>query len=77
LKITAVNSSNEKSEEFVDVEYTKEQFKIGLNVTYVSDVLNAIDTDTVVFRFKESHSACVISPLDDEDTIYLIMPINL
>ncbi len=43
LKITANNPEQEEAEEILDVTYAGTEMEIGFNVSYVLDVLNALE----------------------------------
>lgn len=54
-----------EAKEKIDVKYDGEEFTIGLNAKYILDILNAIDSDEIVFNMKGS-----------TDPILLIIPYN-
>jgi DNA polymerase-3 subunit beta len=86
LKITATNPEQEQAEEIIDVDYDGESLEIGFNVAYLIDALNAIDTQSVIFKLSDSNaSALVLGMLKDKDgrlvedetSQYVIMPMRL
>lgn len=50
--------------------------KVSFNIRLVTDVLSVVDSDRVVVELGEGLSPGVIRPVDDEDYLYLIMPIR-
>lgn len=77
LKITANNPEQEQAEEVIDVDYNDESMEIGFNVSYLIDVLNAIDEEQVVFKLTDSNSSALIQSANDDSAQYVIMPMRL
>ena len=77
LKVIANNNENEESEELLDVSYNGNTFEIILNANYILDVLNAIKCVNVRLRFTDSVSSIKIENIDNNDTIYIIMPMRI
>ena len=51
--------------------------KIGLNVRYLLDVLQVLDSVEIIFEFKGPMSACVIKDPMDDDFLSVIMPLRI
>lgn len=85
LKITADNPEQEHAEEIIDVEYQGDDLEIGFNVAYLIDVLNAIETDMVIFKLYDSNTMALIHgikmvdglPVDEDSSQYVIMPMRI
>lgn len=85
LKITATNPEQEQAEEIIDVDYQGESLEIGFNVAYLIDALNAIETDSVIFKLSDSNASALLHgvkivdglPVDDDSSQYVIMPMRL
>jgi DNA polymerase-3 subunit beta len=85
LKITADNPEQEHAEEVIDVEYEGDDLEIGFNVSYLIDVLNAIETDMVIFKLFDSNTMTLIHgiklvdglPVDEDSSQYVIMPMRI
>lgn len=85
LKITADNPEQEHAEEVIDVEYEGDNLEIGFNVAYLIDVLNAIETDMVIFKLFDSNTMALIHgiklvdglPVDEDSSQYVIMPMRI
>lgn len=77
LNATINNPDQEEAEEEIEVAYSGEEFEIGFNVAYFLDVLNTLKDDTVVIRFKDANSSCMIQAKNDESASYVIMPMRL
>jgi DNA polymerase-3 subunit beta len=53
---------------------------IGFNTTYVNDVLNHVDDESVVFKLHSPTKACIIEPetvKETEELMLLLMPVRL
>lgn len=69
-----------EAQESIKAEYKGEDIEVGYNANYVLDVLRHIDTEEVVFKFKDPTSAGIITPIsqkEDEELLMLLMPIRL
>jgi DNA polymerase-3 subunit beta len=85
LKITATNPEQEQAEEIIDVDYQGESLEIGFNVAYLIDALNAIDTQSVIFKLSDSNASALVHGMkkvdgefvDDDGAQYVIMPMRL
>jgi DNA polymerase III subunit beta len=77
LTLVANNPEHDEAEEILEVSYAGEEMSIGFNVSYVLDILNLIDTELVQFRLLDPQSSCVVTNKDQEDTLYVIMPMRL
>jgi len=51
--------------------------QISFKTVYLRDALNAIDTSDVIFEFTTKDRACVIWPINDNNSIQIIMPYYL
>lgn len=81
ITITAqdIDMSSE-AEETIACDYNGEEFEIGFNATYLSDVLNNIDGDEVHFDFSTPNRAGIVTPQEEEEgeqILMLVMPVML
>ena len=61
----------------IDIETENlEPFDILLSSVYLMDVLNRIETDNVVIRFKNSKTGVILEPEGRDDHLCLIMPMQ-
>ncbi|VFP86636.1 Beta sliding clamp [Candidatus Erwinia haradaeae] len=77
LKITAYNQEKEAAEEVLDVIYSGDQIEIGLNVSYILDVLNTLKGNNVCILLTDSTSSVQIKDPVMPSASYIIMPIRL
>ena len=75
-----VSSNNPDQEEAIDeleVDYAGDSAEIGFNVTYLLDVLGAIDATNARIRLKDGTSSVLITPESTSDARYVVMPMRL
>ncbi|VFP87078.1 DNA polymerase III subunit beta [Candidatus Erwinia haradaeae] len=77
LKITARNQEKEEAEEILDVIYSGSQIEIGLNASYILDVLNTLKCNNVCISLSDSTSSVHIKDSVMPFASYIIMPIRL
>lgn len=77
LKITANNPEQEEAEEIVDVIYDGTEIEIGLNVSYILDVLNALKSENVRLLLTDSLSSVQIEDGVSQAAAYVVMPMRL
>ena len=77
LKIQAHNPEQEEAVDELEVTYDNEPLEIGFNVTYLLDVLAAIDSDAVEFLLNDANSSALIHKPGIDDCRYVVMPMRL
>ena len=77
LTIQANNPEQEEAEEIVSVEYGGDRVEIGFNVSYLQDVLNVLSTEQVRLSVSDANSSALIEGTDDDDAVYVVMPMRL
>lgn len=77
LQITANNPEREEAEEYLDVDYHSDGLEIGFNVSYVLDVLNTLKSEQVKITFSTSDHSALIESIDNDDSLYVLMPMRL
>jgi len=77
LQLSANNPEQEEAEETVSVEYEGEDLEVGFNVSYIQDVLSVIEADKVKITLHNSNSSALIEEPDNEDSVYVVMPMKL
>lgn len=78
--VLTISSNNPDQEEAIDeleVDYSGDSTEIGFNVTYLLDVLGAVDTECVRLLLKDGNSSALITPDSDSDSKYVVMPMRL
>lgn len=66
-----------EAKEEIEVNYNKEELKIGFNARYILDVLASIDENEVRMSFKDQNSPVLLGPKDDEKYRCVVMPMRI
>ncbi len=77
ITITANNPEQEEAVEVVDVDYTGEAMEIGFNVAYMIDVMNALHCESIKMSLADSNSSALIEDPNNDDALYVVMPMRL
>lgn len=78
LRILGNNPEQEAAEEEIKVHYDGDELDIGFNVSYLIDIINALDSDTVTLNFSDANSSLMIEEGDDDASfVYVVMPMRL
>lgn len=77
LKVFANNPEHEQAEDCLDVIYDNEDLQIGFNVSYLIDVMNVIPTENVKMTLLNSNSSVLIESTEENENMYVIMPMRL
>ena len=76
LKITS-NSEMGDVLENLDAHLEGEEIEIAFNSRYISDVIKNVDEECCTLSMNTSVSPCVISPLEGESYLYLVLPVRV
>ena len=66
-----------ESEDSLSLNYTGEDFEIGLNSKYILDALKNADTDIVNLEFSGPLAPVKITPLSGDSFVFLVLPVRL
>ncbi len=77
LTIQANNPEQEEAVEEVTVDYGGSELEIGFNVSYLLDVLNVLESETVKITLADSNSSALIEEPEGSDAVYVVMPMRL
>ena len=77
IKIQAQNPEKEDAEVELESNYSVEAVEVGFNVTYLLEVLDAIEEKSAEITLKNSNSSAVITGQGAEGSKYVIMPMRL
>lgn len=77
LRLVAHNPEQEEAVEEMELDYVGEPTTIGFNVAYLSDLLNAVDCETVEVRFEDGNSSSLWRGKDAVLETYVVMPMRL
>jgi DNA polymerase-3 subunit beta len=77
LRLISSNSEQEEAEEELEINYSGDPLDVGFNVTYLIDVLNNVQSETVQFAFADANSSCLVTIPDNADYRYVVMPMRI
>jgi DNA polymerase III subunit beta len=78
LKLSASSQELGEAEEGIDVDYTGAELAIAFNSRYVLDALSPLESEAVVFEFKDGLSPGVVRAADEADGYRcVIMPMRI
>ncbi len=77
LKIQAHNPEQEEAVEEIEVDFNHEPLLIGFNVTYLLDVLGAIQSSEVEIMLSDANSSALMHAPGVSDCRYVVMPMRL
>ncbi len=76
LQITS-NSELGDVLENLDAHLEGEEIEIAFNSRYISDVIKNVDEECCTLSMNTSVSPCVISPLEGDSYLYLVLPVRV
>ena len=77
LKILSTNAEQEEAQEEIEVAYQGDSLDVGFNVTYLLDVLNNVDVDTIECRLADANSSALFKLPGNERFKYVVMPMRI
>lgn len=78
MTVNANNQAHEEAEEIVDVEFDGvDTLEIGFNAQYLCDVLTNLSGNKVDFTFTDASSSAVVTSANDEDSLFVLMPMKI
>jgi len=77
LSIICTNNEQEEAEEGLAVEYDGDPLDIGFNISYLLDILNHVDCETVTVAMGDSNSSALVQMPGRDDFKYVVMPMRI
>ncbi len=77
LTLSATNQEHEEGVESLQVETQGESLEIGLNATYLLEVLNHMQEGLLNLSFSNADSSILVQSLQDDNYQYIIMPMKI
>ena len=77
LTLIANNQEQEEAVETLLAETEGEELKIGINASYLLDVMNHVNEGPLRLSFATTDSSILIESLNDEHYSYIIMPMKI
>ncbi|MFA6132119.1 MAG: DNA polymerase III subunit beta [Patescibacteria group bacterium] len=76
LRVSAADASRGENSASTKIEVSGIENSVTLNFRYLLDGLQSIGTEDVSFKMIDGSNPCVIKPFNQEDQLYIIMPIK-
>lgn len=77
LSVTSNSAEQEEAEDILDVEFTGTPFSIGFKSSYLIDIANNIESDSMQLLFPENKSSVLAKDLDDDKVKFVLSPIRI
>ena len=77
MHLISSNTDSEIGEDQIDVEYSGGEISIGFNISYLQDVIEALEGDTVHIRVNDQNSGCIVQGNEDPNSTFVIMPMRV
>lgn len=77
LTLIANNQEQEEATETIEAQVDGQELKIGINASYLLDVLNFISEQYVRLSLSTTDRSILVESLQDENYQYIIMPMKL
>ncbi len=77
LRIAASNAEQEEAKEELEIDYGGDTIEIGLNVTYLMDVLANSTSDMVTISLQDTNSSALVTVPGQEGFKYVVMPMRI
>ncbi|GGO77381.1 DNA polymerase III subunit beta [Marinobacterium nitratireducens] len=77
LQVMANNPEQEEAEETVAVDYDGDSLEIGFNVNYLLDCLSILNSEQVRFTLSDANSSALIEGVDEDGSLYVVMPMRM
>ena len=77
LHLISSNTESEIGEDVVDANYNGAELSIGFNISYLQDVIDVIDGDTVKICINDQNSGCVLLDENTNESTFVIMPMRV
>lgn len=77
LTLVANNQEQEEAIETIEAETLGDELKIGINASYLLDVLNNLNDGPLRLSMTNSDSSILVESLQDDNYQYIIMPMKI
>ena len=77
IKVSANNPEKEEASDDIKADYSGDSMEVGFNVNYLLDVIGAIRTKNLQIQLKDANSSALLTPENDPDSSYVVMPLRL
>ena len=77
MHLISSNTDSEIGEDQIDVNYNGEDISIGFNISYLQDVIDVVDGDSIHICINDQNSGCVLLGDSEPASVFVIMPMRV
>jgi len=77
LHLISSNTESEIGEDVIDADYNGDEISIGFNISYLQDVIDVIEGDSVIICINDQNSGCIVLDENTNESIFVIMPMRV
>ena len=77
LRISCTNNEQEEAQEELEIDYAGDALDIGFNITYLLDVLNNVQGQSIECAFGDANSSMLITLPANDEFRYVVMPMRI
>ena len=77
LHLITSNTESEIGEDEIEASYDGDDMSIGFNISYIQDVIDILDSNTVDICINDQNSGCIILGPSDSNSVFVIMPMRV
>ena len=77
LHLITSNTESEIGEDEIEAKYDGEELSIGFNISYIQDVIDTLDSETVDICINDQNSGCILLGPSDTNCVFVIMPMRV
>jgi len=76
-QVVAQNTEREEAEEAIQGEFSGQPMEIAFNLTYLADVLSALNSERIRFELRDEAASALITAEPQDRARYVVMPTRL
>ena len=77
LHLISSNTESEIGEDVIDASYDGDEMSIGFNISYLQDVLDVVEGDSVDIHINDQNSGCIVTDENTDESVFVIMPMRV
>ena len=77
LHLISSNTESEIGEDIIDASYDGDEMSIGFNISYLQDVIDIIQGESVDICINDQNSGCILVDESTNESIFVIMPMRV
>lgn len=76
VMIVSASSQIMEFEDEFEVDFDGQEMQISYNPKFIIDILKAVDSENIIFKFTGANTPTLIKIPDNEDLLYIVMPLR-